>query len=167
MSAHPTNPLPPNPLPPYNSNPPIIMINNPPAPILANIHLITHNRDPLRRGSHKVLQQRPNNRLHTRREHNHRDIVLATPRVERVESRVELDVLAQDVDAFVERGGGGDTFDHFTEFVAEGGAVLEDFGVAGETTLFAEADVVELGGVSGVVDGGGGRVTRWLLPVVG
>lgn len=126
----------------------IIMVDNLPAlAVLVDLDLVAYDGDLVRRGADKVRQQCADDGLHPAREHNHGDVLRQTPRVEGAEARVELDVGAEQLDAFGEGLVGRDGLEHLAEGVAEGYAVLEDLDVAGTALCMPVADVV------GLVDG--------------
>lgn len=125
----------------------IIMVDNlPPLAILVDLDLVADYGDLVCRGADKVRKQRADDGFHPAREHNHGDILRQTPRVEGAEPRVELDVGAEKLDAFLEGLVDRDGLEHFPEGVAEGHAVLKDLDVAGAALFVPVADVVGLVG---------------------
>lgn len=103
-------------------------------------YVVAYDFDLLGGWADQFLQQRVDDRLHAATQHDHGYIVLQAPFVEVSETGVELDVVEEDLFAFVERL--SYAVEHFTERVAEGDLIGEGVEVSLTTLLVAEAKIV-------------------------
>lgn len=104
-------------------------------------HVIAHNLEVVGLGlAQQVLEQGANDGLHAATEDDNGNIVGLGPQVKLLETRVELDILEQDVDALVV--GCADAVHHFLERVAELADAVQHVLVALFPQGRAEADVV-------------------------
>lgn len=107
----------------------------------AGSHVVAHNLEVIGLGlAEQVLEQGADDGLHAATEDDNGDIVGLGPQVELLETRVELDVLEQDVDALVV--GSADAVHHFLERVAELADTVQYVLVALFPQGGTEADVV-------------------------
>lgn len=94
-------------------SPVIVVLQLPPANLVdrlavRGLRVVANNLNLLGIGTDKLAQQRANHRCHARRDDNSGNVVGQRPLEVLVETRVELDVLLQVLDAFRERLDGGD-----------------------------------------------------------
>lgn len=103
-------------------------------------HIIAYDLNLLGSWANELLQQRMDDGLHAATQYDHGYVVLQTPLVEVGETRVELDVVEEDLFAFVERL--RYAVEHLAEGVAEGDLVGEGVEVSLTALLVAEAEIV-------------------------
>lgn len=107
---------------------------------LSGKHVVAHNLDVPGTVAQQLVQQGLNDRPHAAAQYDYGDVVITCPGVELLETRVQLDVCGQDVDAIVVWS--RDTVHHLLEGVSEMHTPVQNILVPLDALLYAISQIV-------------------------